>query len=173
MEKTKKKKTIVIGCVAILIVLLAGLGIVVAGGPCGFERGWHPGFNGKTFHAGFGDRDISDFMLWRLDRGVEELDLTEEQQTRYSELKNEIDAAFAKGKEMKAVIRDEIHSEFEKENPDLEFIAENAKSHMNELKLFMHENIDLFKEFYGMLNEEQKAKVIDKIKERMESHMNS
>lgn len=161
MEKKKKKRVIVISGAVLLVVLLAGFGVVCAGG---IHRGFHPGFHGKGFH----DKDVSDFMLWRLDKGVEELNFTEEQQEQYSVFKKRIETAFAEGKEIKTAIKEEIHSEFEKDNPDLELIAENAKAHMNELNSFMQDNIDLFKEFYGILDEEQKAMVIDKIKERMD-----
>lgn len=161
MEKKKKKKVIVISGVVLLVVLLAGFGIVTAGG---MHRGFHPGFSGKGFH----DKDMSDFMLWRLDKGVEELSLSEEQNEQYAELRAKIEAAMTEGKEIKTRLKDEVHAEFEKETPDLELITETFKAHMNEINGFIQENLDHFKEFYGTLETEQKAQIIDEIKEKME-----
>ena len=165
MEKKKKKRVIVISGVVLLVVLLAGFGIVTAGG---MHRGFHPGFNGRSMHSGFHDRDMSDFMLWRLDKGVEELNLSKEQKDQYTELRAKIEAAISDGKDIRTSLKNKIHSEFEKETPDLEFIAETLKGHMNEINGFIQENLDHFKEFYGTLEAEQKEQIIDEIKERME-----
>ena len=82
----KRKKGFIVGSIVLLIVLFTAFGQVAAWGPCrGFHRGFHPGFHHK---------DVSEFILWRLDKGVERLNLSEAQKEKYEEMKAKLEGRF-------------------------------------------------------------------------------
>jgi len=96
--KTRKKKYFIIGGIVLSIMVLTGFGLVTAWGPCGgFDRDFHPRFHGRGFHPGFHNKDLSEFLLWRLDKRVKELDLSEEQKEKYNEIRSRIEAQLTEG----------------------------------------------------------------------------
>jgi hypothetical protein len=169
--KTGKKKYIFIGGIVLFITLLTGFGLFAAWGPCGdFDRGFHPRFHDRGFHPGFHKKDFSEFLLWRLDKGVEELNLSEEQREKYNEIRSRIEKHLTEGMEDRGRLMQEFHSEIDREDPDVRLLAESLKKKINEISGFMEENLDLFVEFYESLDDAQKDRVIDGIRDRMEHH---
>ena len=157
--KTKKKYFIIIG-ILLFAILLTGFGFVAAWGPCGgCGRGFHPGFHGK---------DFSEFILWRLDNRVEELDLLETQKEKYEEIKGKIETQLNEGKADRKRLMKEFQTEMNKENPDVKVLAESIKKRIKRISGFLEGNLDLFVEFYENLDEQQKDKTIDTIREKME-----
>ena len=78
----KRKKYFIVGGIVLLIMLFTGFGLVAARGPCrGFHRGFHPGLH---------NRDFSEFILWRMDKRVKGLNLSEAQKAKYEEIKGKI-----------------------------------------------------------------------------------
>jgi hypothetical protein len=166
-----KKGYFVIGGIVLLIMLLTGFGLVATSGSCGgFDRGFHPGFHGRGFHPGFHNKDFSEFLLWRLDKGVKELDLSEEQKEKYNEIRLRIETHLTEGMEDRKRLMEEFHTEIGKEDPDVRLLAESLKKKIKEISGFMEENLDLFVEFYESLDDAQRDRVIDGIRERMEYH---
>ena len=169
--KTRKKKYFIIGGIILLIMLLTGFGLVAAWGPCGgFDRGFHSRFHGKGFHTGFHNKDFSEFLLWRLDKRVKELNLSEEQKEKYSEIRSRIESHLTEGMEDRKRLMEEFHMEINSENPDMRLMAETVKKKIKEISGFMEENLDLFVEFYETLDDTQKDRLIDAIKDRIEHH---
>ena len=70
-------------------------------------------------------------------------------------------------------IKDTLHLEMSKEDPDVRLMADMIKKKINDLSGFMLENLDLVVGFYESLTEEQKTKVLEDLRERMESHHHS
>jgi Spy/CpxP family protein refolding chaperone len=155
----KRKKYFVIGSIVLLIVLFAGFGLVEAWGPCrGFHRGFHPGFHHK---------DISEFILWRLDKGVKGLNLSEPQKGKYEEMKGKLEERFKEHRDDRKRWREELQTAMEKEDPDVKALSESIKKRIKRFSGFMEGNLDLVVEFYETLDQEQKEKIMAKIRERM------
>lgn len=169
--QTGRKKYFIIGGIVLLIMLLAGFGLVAAWGPCGsFDGGFHPGFHGKCFHPGFHIKDFSEFLLWRMDRRAKELDLSGEQRGKYEAIRSRIEAHLAEGMEDRKRLMEEFHTEINREDPDVRHLAESLKKKIKEISGFIEENLDLFVEFYEALDDVQRQRVIDAIRDRMEHH---
>jgi Spy/CpxP family protein refolding chaperone len=169
--KTRKKKYFIISGIVLFIMILTGVGLVAAWGPgrC-FDRGFHPGFHGRGFHPGFHNKDFSDFILWRLDKKMEDLNLTDVQKEKFEKIKGKIEAQLKAGIDDRKRVIEEFHTEINKENPDVKALAEKVKKKMEEISEFMDENLDLIVEFYETLDDTQKNKILDSIRERMEHH---
>ncbi len=154
-----RKRYLAVGGIVLVVMLLAGFGFVAACGPCrGFEGGFHPGLHQKHF---------LDFVLWRLDKGVEELNLTEAQKGKYGELKEEFKARLKELMDERKRWREELQIELSKENPDARALSESAKQRIERFSGFMEENLDLIVEFYETLDQQQKEKVLAMVRERM------
>ncbi len=154
-----RTKYFVIGGILLVVMLLAGFGLVAACGPCrGFEGGFHPGLHQKHF---------LDFVLWRLEKGVEELNLTEAQKEKYGELKSEIKTRFKECMGERKRWREELQTEMSKENPDVRALSESVKQRIERFSGFMEENLDLVFDFYETLDQQQKEKVLAMVRERM------
>jgi len=155
----KRKKVFIAGGIVLLIVLLMGFGLVAARGPCrGFHRGFHPGFHHK---------DVSEFILWRLGKGAEGLNLSEPQKGKYEEMKGKLEGRFKEHREHRKRWMVELQTAMNKENPDVEVLSESVKKRIKGFSGFMEGNLDLFVEFYETLDKEQKDKVMATVRKKM------
>jgi Spy/CpxP family protein refolding chaperone len=155
----KRKKYFVVGSIVLLIVLLTGFELVAARGPC---RGFHGGF-----HPGFHHKDISEFILWRLDKGVEGLNLSEAQKGEYEEMKGKLETRFKELREDRKRWMEEFQTAMKKEDPDVKALSESVKKRIERFSGFMEGNLDLFVEFYETLDQEQKEKIMATIRKKM------
>jgi protein CpxP len=151
----KRKKYFVVGSIVLLIVLFTGLGLVAARGPC---RGFHPGLH---------DRDVLEFILWRLDKRVEGLDLSEAQKEKYEEMKKKLETRFKEHRDDRKRFMEELQTAMNKEDPDVKVLSESIKKRIERFSGFMEGNLDLFVEFYETLNQEQKDRIMAAIREKM------
>ena len=155
----KRKKYFVVGSIVLLIVLFAGFGLVAARGPCrGFHRGFHPGFH---------DKDVLEFILWRLDKRVEGLNLSEAQKGKYEQMKGKLETRFKEHRDERKRFMEELQTAMKKEDPDVKLLSESVKKRIERFSGFMEGNLDLFVEFYETLDKEQKEKIMAKIREKM------
>jgi Spy/CpxP family protein refolding chaperone len=155
----KRKKYFIVGSIVLLIVLFTGFGLVAARGPCrGFHRGFHPGFHHK---------DISEFILWRLDKGVEGLNLSEPQKGKYEEMKGKLETRFKEHRDDRKRFMEELQTAMKKEDPDVKVLSESIKKRIERFSGFMEGNLDLFVEFYDTLDKEQKDKIMAAIRKKM------
>jgi len=168
--KTRNKVFIGSG-VVLLIILLTGFGLFAAwgpwGGPC---RGFHPGFHGRGVHSGFGGKDFLEFALWRMDRRVKALGLSDVQEEKYDEIRARIENHLTEGLDDRKNMIEKFHTEMNKDNPDIAALAESVKKKIKVISKFMEENVDLFVEFYNTLDDDQKRQVIEAVRDRMEHH---
>ena len=163
MMKTSKK-TYIIGGSVLLILLFTGFGLVAALEPWG---GFHPG---RGFHHGFDHKDIAEFLLWRMDKRMKALNLSEEQQEKYNQIRSNIEKHLTEGIEDRKTMMDTFHTEMSKENPDMSLLAGMVKTKIDEVSKFLEENLDQFVGFYESLNDAQKNEILNGIRERMEDH---
>jgi Spy/CpxP family protein refolding chaperone len=170
----KKRIFIAVGAVVLLIMLVTGYGFVSASGPLG-GVGWNcsPGFHGKGFHSKFHNRDFSEFIIWQMDREVQQLNLTSDQNAKYEEIKENLTAHLSGDTDDRRRLMEQFHTEMSKENPDVNYLIETLKTKLDEVYDFAYENLDLFSEFYDMLDSSQQQMLTGKIKERMEYHHSS
>jgi hypothetical protein len=168
--KTGKKKYLLIGGIVIFITLFAGFGLFAAWGPCDFDRAFHPMFHGRDFHPGFHKKYFSELLLRRLDKGVEELNLSEEQREGYNKIRSRIETHLKEGMENRERLTQEFHTAIDREDPNVRLLAESLKKKIKEISGFMEENLDLFVEFYESLDDAQRDRVMDEIRDRTEHH---
>ncbi len=155
----KRKKYLIVGSIVLLIVLFTGFGLVAAWGPC---RGFHGGF-----HPGFHNKDFSEFILWRLDKGIEGLNLSEAQKGKYEEMKGKIETRFKEHRDDRKRWMEELQTAMNKEDPDIKGLSESVKKRIERISGFLEGNLDLFVEFYGNLDQEQKDRIMATIRKKM------
>src|SRR4030067_2602932 len=132
----KRKKYFIVGSIVLLIVLFTGFGLVAAWGPCrGFHRGFHPGFHHK---------DVSEFILWRLDKGIEGLNLSEPQKGKYEEMKGKLEGQFKEHRDDRKRWMEELQTAMKKEDPDVKALSESVKKGIERFSGFVEGDLDLF-----------------------------
>jgi len=155
----KRKKYFIVGSIVLLIVVFTGFGLVAARGPCrGFHRGFHPGLH---------DNDVLEFILWRLDKRVEGLDLSGAQKGKYEEMKGKLETRFKEHRDDRKRFMEELQTAMNKEDPDVKALSESVKKRIERFSSFMEGNLDLFVEFYETLGQEQKEKIMATIRKKM------
>ena len=155
----KRKKYFIVGSIVLLIVLFTGFGLVAARGPCrGFNRGFHPGLH---------DKDVWEFILWRLDKRVEGLDLSEAQKGKYEEMKRKLETRFKEHRDDRKRFMEELQTAMNKEDPDVKVLSESIEKRIKRFSGFMEGNLDLFVEFYKNLDQGQKERIMATIREKM------
>ena len=163
-----KRKKIITGTLILTLAIVAGIGATVACGPKGsWARGFPSGSHGMGCHPGPHGGDIADFILWKMDRHVKELNLSDDQKKAYEKSKKEIRAGIAEAIERKKHFHRIVHEEMDKENPDINALAGLMKQRAQHIPDMVSRPIDLFLNFYNLLDENQKAKVIEMFRSRM------
>ena len=141
-----QKKSLMVGTIVLSLGLLVG---------CGHHM-----------HHRFHNKDFSKHIMKRLDSRVEKLDLSETQRGKYEEIRTKVEANLAKGMEQREEFFRELRSEIDRENPDMNVVMELVKRQLRNMPDFMEDNLDYFVEFYNILDEDQKAKLIKKIRKK-------
>jgi hypothetical protein len=170
----KTRNKVIIGSgVLFLFSLIVGYGLVI-GSPWGEPGGkFGPPFAGRGFHSGFHQKEVAEFILWRMDKTAQKLNLTGEQKTKYEGLKSNITSRMSSGFEERRQLRARFHEEMTKENPDVQGLVESVKTRINEFSGFLSKNLDLLADFYDSLNVDQKRLLNTEIRERMAAHHHS
>lgn len=172
---TKKKKTFVIVSISLLVIMASGFGFVMITGACGPASDPAMGFN--RFHKRgmppFMHKEIGSFMLWRMDKGIKTLDLSDIQQKQYNSFRSKLVAFMDNGLKTRIEFKQQTMAEFDKENPDLAVISGKLKADIELMSESLSENLALFTLFYNALDDKQKKIITEKIKQRIASHKNS
>jgi hypothetical protein len=165
-----KRKKMIIGALILTLAVVVGIGATTVCGPKGsWARGFGPGFHGMGCRPGPHGEDIADFILWKMDRHVKELNLNDVQKKEYEKSKEQIRAGIADAIERKKDFHTIVHDEMDKENPDVSALAGLMKDRAQNIPDMVSKPIDLFVNFYNLLDENQKAKVIEMFRARMGS----
>ena len=156
-----KKKYVIVGSVVAFLVLATGFCMVKASGDYGFcGRGSHPPF----FRKAFPER-----ILNRMDNKMEELNLSEVQKTKYVQLKASFKADFEEMRSGRYEFMNDMRAVIDQKNPDMQKLAGLIKDRLNRMPDRIGPHLDQLVNFYNILNEEQKTKVLERMRERMAS----
>ena len=173
--KIQKKHTVIVAIV-VVVLLFAGFGFVVAGGsdksawPGKFsDRDFGSRFHGKCFHKGSHGKFFSERFLGHLDSKMAGLDLSEDQEEKYREIRSKLETRLTERLEDGKQFMDELRTGISEENPDIRKLTDLIKERLRGWSGFMEENLDLFAEFYDMLDEDQKSHLLDRFREKMGS----
>ncbi|MGD8561322.1 MAG: Spy/CpxP family protein refolding chaperone [Desulfarculaceae bacterium] len=146
-----KKKCWVLGAIVVLVALVL--------------TGWAMAKNypGSCFKKG------PDCVLSRMDERVKELALSPKQQKKYEALRTEIKEQIQKRMQAQEKFLGQVKDQLYKDDPDLKTINNAVKQKLQEMSAVVGEGMDRFLEFYELLDPEQKQKVIDKIRDRIDT----
>ena len=158
--KTKKKMTIA-GSILLSTLFIVGAGFVAQEGPGFYQGGFHHRFHGRGF---------SKHILKRLDSRVEKLNLTDLQQKKYQEMRGRVEQEILGMKNNRGKFFQEIREEMNQETPDVEKIAGLMKGKLEQMPVKIGAHLDQFVEFYNVLDEEQRAQIIQKFRDKMDRH---
>ena len=168
---TKKKKITLIAGFSVLILAVSGFGFVMITGAFGYDSS-----HGYPFHRRgippVMQKEISEFILWRVDKGAKELDLSQVQQQQYDKFRNLLQETVEKGFQTRMALREKGMLEMEKPVPDLSIMALEIKTHVETMASSISEGLKRFADFYNSLDTDQKAKISRQIKERIQAHRN-
>jgi hypothetical protein len=166
--KTKKVATVSVA----VVLVLAGLALVGYIGGCRPHpfggNGFCPGFRDKGFGPRFGGADFLEHVLSRVDRRVEELNLSDDQKNRYEELRGQFKENFLEGLEERKRFHNDVREEMSKENPDVHEVIARINEGLREIPGFMEKNLNLLVAFYDTLDDDQQARVIARIRAKMD-----
>jgi hypothetical protein len=145
------KKTYIIGGIVLLVgVILVSAGLIAGCGP----------------HM-FCDGEFSEHILSRMDSRVEKLELSDGQQQQYEEIRLKIKANLDKGKEERRQFFSDLQNEINKENPDINTLTALVKTKFRDGPIHLTDNLDLFVEFYNILDEKQKGILIKRLRKKV------
>jgi hypothetical protein len=115
----------------------------------------------------FCDGDFSEHVLSRMDSRVEKLELYDSQQQKYEEIRLKVKANLDKGKEERRKFISELQNEINKENPDINALMALVKAKFRAGPIHLTDNLDLFAEFYNILDDEQKGILLKRLRKKM------
>jgi hypothetical protein len=167
----KNRNKVFIGSgIFLLMTLIVGYGLV-AGSPWGDPGGkWGPRFPGRGFQGPFHQKEVAEFILWRMDKTAQTLNLNLAQKVKYEALKNNIASRLSTGFKERQQLRARFLEEMNKENPNVQDLAESVKTRINDFSVFLSKNLDLLADFYESLDSGQKRLLNTEIRERMAQH---
>jgi Spy/CpxP family protein refolding chaperone len=120
------------------------------------------GFNGGPPDMAQGKRQgLADI----LDSIVDDLELTDKQEVKYEELKSNLQERMER--QLRNSTDEELMSEMKKDKPDINMIIIKGKKNIDVEAKNTKESIDLFANFYNILDENQKNIFIEKIQEKI------
>jgi Spy/CpxP family protein refolding chaperone len=154
-----KKKHVILGSVVAFLVFGTGFCIVKASGDYGFcGRGIHPPFFKKAF---------PERILNRMDNKMEEINLSEEQKEKYTQLKVSFKADFEEMRTGRYKFMNDMRVIMDQKMPDMQRLAGLVKDRLNRMPERIGTHLDQLVDFYNILNEDQKARVLERMRERM------
>ena len=163
-----RKKYFIMGAIILFFFIISGFGLIAASGPPGFcDRSPCPMFHGKGFHPRFFGKDFSENVLRRMDRCVEELDFSEIQTEEYEEIRQKLKARLTEAMENRREFFIQLHDEINKGDPNIDTLSDLINQHLRKMPGFMSEKLNLFVEFYTILDENQKAMLLENARKKM------
>jgi Spy/CpxP family protein refolding chaperone len=157
--------------IAIAIFGLGALGLLAAGwigcsARSPFESGDRTWSSWRGRH-GFHGKNFPDHVLSRMDARVETLNLTQAQKEQYKVIREKARSDLTAGRETRQRLATNIRKEMEKEQPDLHQMASILSEHAAKLPEALDKGMQRLLEFYEILDETQKRKVVAHFKEHL------
>ena len=160
---SKKKLRVWLG-VSLIFFVIVGVGFVTA------AKAFGPSFRHGFCKQGmpdFVEQEIPEFMIWKLDKGMKKLGLSDDQQEQYETFRKNLQKTIETGMETRQSIRKKTMVEFEKQVPDLSLVTSDIQTHIEQMAPLVSENLALFNQFYHSLDATQRKKITDRIKEKL------
>ncbi len=127
------------------IALVAGSALLVTAlGAC--HRHPHPGYG-------------SQHILRHLDRKVSSLDLNQGQEQKYQALRARLESSLEEQFRERKSFMSQMEQEMGKENPDMDQLTRDVKERIKLSSTRFSEKADLFREFYDILDDDQKREL--------------
>ncbi len=124
------------------------------------------GCSHRRFHHG----NLSERMLERIDDHLDDLDLNEEQQKKYQTIRVNMEADMAKQGATHKEFMVKLHEKVNQENPDIAEINGLFKERLNDMPKHLAVYLDYFEEIYTMLDDEQRAEVLEDFRTKVNRH---
>jgi hypothetical protein len=160
-----RKKHVVIGLVALLVIIFFGFGIMAIGeARRGCDGHFPMHFHGRGHHFGCFDKDSPEHMLSFLDKRIEFLNLNKTQEKKYEEIRAKIKSRLHERIEDRKAFAEQLRGEVQRENPDIDLIADLVKKRIQTMSSSMDEGLKYFMEFYKQLDDNQKKLIIEKFR---------
>ena len=101
---------------------------------------------------------------------MKELNLTDGQQDKYNQIRSNIEKHLTEGMDDRKVMMDTFQGEMSKDDPDVRRLVDMMKKKIDEVSGIMGTNLDLVVGFYESLDSDQKNKILNEIRDRMDDH---
>ncbi|MBU3914267.1 hypothetical protein KKA14_01920, partial [bacterium] len=124
----------------------------------------------KHDRKSFRHRRHSGRILAHIDDEVEDLNLNEEQKTKYQLLILRLEAEMAKQKAEWAVFKVKMHQEAVQNKLEIKPLTGMLREKLNEMPQSISVYLDFVDEFFEILNNEQKAVVFEELKDKLDGH---
>ncbi len=115
----------------------------------------------------FRNKDFSEHVLRKMDRHVEELNLTSSQKNEYNMLREKIKSDLKQMKETRKNFFSNLRNEINRPNPDISVMADFVKRGLSRMPDRIQNHMDYFVEFYHILDENQKNDVIGGFRKKL------
>lgn len=116
---------------------------------------------GRHRHHGM----MKDFMMYKIDRLAEDLNLNAAQQSQWDTFKKDLENSIDQRKGKKEEIHNMLQQELEKSNPDFAKITPLVHSQIDSTAQFAHDLVNRVNELLVDLSPEQKQKLSQRIME--------
>ncbi len=150
-----------------LIPGLALLMIAVFGGCSRFSQQQDAENYNCGWRQKFRNKDFSEHILRKIDRHVEELNLTASQKNEYSTLREKIKSDLKQMKDTRKNFFSDLRNEINLPDPDLNAVADLITKGLSRMPDRVQNHMDYFVEFYNILDENQKNEVISGFRKKL------
>ena len=164
-----RKKFIVIGTVVLAIGILATMCIATGGSGfvCG-ERWAHAGPFMHGCSGKFGGHFMKAMVLAHVDDMAETLELNEAQNEAFKEIREQLENNIDLARERRQAFLESVKGEINAGRPDMTALVGMLKGKISEMPAHFSDNLDLFLEFYNILDDSRKAQLIEMFRDRFE-----
>jgi Spy/CpxP family protein refolding chaperone len=145
------KKILIVGLPVVVVALL------VTTLAYGFGRHRHQGM-------------MKDFMMYKINRLAEDLNLNAAQQAKWDTFKKDLETSIDQRKGKKEEIHNMVKQELEKSNPDFAKITPLVHTQIDSTAQFAHDLVNRINELLVDLSPEQKQKLSERIMELHDHH---
>ena len=160
-----QKKHVVIGLIVLFVTIFMGFGLMAIGEARRGCYGHFPmRFHGRGIHARHLGNDSPEHMLSFLDKRIEFLDLNKTQEKKYEEIRDKIKSHFSERMKDRKAFAERLREEINRENPDIDLIADLVKKRNQTMSRSMDEGLKYFVEFYKQLDDNQKRLIIERFR---------
>lgn len=139
-------RKLIIGVVAGVVVLAAGVALAAS--------------------AARGPERARQFINWRVDDALDELEATDAQRAKAHALKDRLFQEGMKLRESKTEVHDALVEQWRSNNPDSAAVHRLVDQMADEFRAFAHQAADAALEFHQTLTPEQRAELLQRAEER-------